>query len=90
MGIDREKTVKRTRLIGMHRNIGPKRKEKEKRKEENYFQGQLSTLDIDVTVFSLLTSSSNRNFSVARGSIAIHVDKNTKSTSNKPATIVSK
>lgn len=78
--------------MGMHRNIGPKRKEAEKRKEENYFQDKLSIIhrvDIDVTVFSLLTSSSNRNFSVSRGSIAIHVDRKTKSTSNKPATIAS-
>lgn len=47
-------------------------------------------VDRDVTVLLLLTNSSKRNISVLRGSIATHVDKNTKSTNNKLATMTSK
>ena len=83
-------------LVTLRNKVGH---EQEKKKWKIYFKFSrwliykhtiIRCVDRDVTVLLLLTNSSKRNISVLRGSIATHVDKNTKSTNNKLATMTSK
>lgn len=83
-------------LVTLRNKVGHEQEKKKNGKfilslvDDVYKHTILRCVDRDVTVLLLLTNSSKRNISVLRGSIATHVDKNTKSTNNKLATMTSK
>ena len=83
-------------LVTLRNKVGHEQEKKKNGKfilslvDDVYKHTIIRSVDRDVTVLLLLTNSSKRNISVLRGSIATHVDKNTKSTNNKLATMTSK
>ena len=83
-------------LVILRNKVGHEQEKKKNGKfilslvDDVYKHTILRCVDRDVTVLLLLTNSSKRNISVLRGSVATHVDKNTKSTNNKLATMTSK